>query len=680
MIRCSVAPATSASLTIIAALALTTACGGGAPPPTQAPSAVAKPAASAPVPAPPDLTPVAPPLTLVASGRLAKPSATLATVHDWTHLPMPQSDQATELLLGEALGPLIDLDQPIDVAFAFDPAAVGKSLDEVTGGLFFAVAAGVKDADAAKTALADHFKLLPGDNGALLIPGLGNPPRHDSDDEQEEEDADFRRTCELAPAFGASATRLVCAIGNDKALSVLGPWLTRGAPRLPSGADVHVDFRMQPVKPMVAEQGKMMGALLGSMLASSLPLPSLREVVTATVLDLTDFLVDVDTEALDVTVADGGVRAKATLALTSVTSTMARFAMSNVDHSGPVPPIFWQMPADADAVDFTRGFDDAILARPRELLLKVADEGLAREGVKTADRKSLLDALAKLAVAPPSAFAAGVDLDAVAKAMAANAPADPSASNDLAHTWPIIPQLFGWYVGEMDAPGDKMSAAWKDFVAAWGRPGLVSALREKLHGAAPPTIRSVPLPKAAAAWPKGATHYVLTFTPSFPTQGGANRKGAKDKDKGGGGALKPLVVHALIVPEASRTWVGVSADEALATARLGAAMAGSGQTLASRSDMASFKDLQAAGAAGFFTMAGLGSEAAVFAAALGAPWKDIAEPIESLRALPHRALTPITITATTTSPTAPTSSVVSLDIPRAVVDDLLVIIAQHGGF
>jgi hypothetical protein len=677
MIRCSAARATFAPLAFIAVGSI--ACGGAAPP-TQAPSALAKPVASAALPAAPDLSPVAAPQSLVISGRLAKPAASLATFGSWSHFPMPQADQVTEILLGEAVGPLVDLDQSVDMALAIDPARAGAGFEAIQGGLLFAFSAAVKDADAAKTVLSERFKLVPAENGALVISGLGHATHRDGD-EDPDEDGDFRRTCELAPAFGAAPTRLVCALGNDKALRTLGPWLTRGATRLPSPADAHLELRMRPIKGMLADQGKMLGTLLGSMLGSSLPLPSLREVLTAYVSDLVDFLLDVDTESVDVVLSDASARATVTLALSSATSTMARITTSNADRDGPPPAAFWQMPADADGVGFGRGIDDALIARPRELLLKVADEALAQGGVKDGDRKALLDAVAKLATVPPLVYASGVDADALAKAIAAAAPEDPHAVVDVYRGWALAPLLFGWYVGEVDEPGAQLEASIKDFVAAWARPGLAAAYRSKLPGLGrPPAIRSVPLPKAASSWPKGAAHYAIEFPPLTVPPSAPKRSGAKDgKDKEHRSAPKPWVVHVLLVPDATRTWVGVSPDEVGVTAKLDAAMAGSGATLASRADLASLKSLRVGGAS-FFTLAGAATEIAAFGSSLQAPWHDVIGPVDDLRQAPHHGLTPILFTSAVSSPTPPSSAVVTLDVPRAAIDDLLVVIARHGGY
>ena len=51
---------------------------------------------------------------------------------------MPQSEQVTELLTSEAVGPLVDLDQPIDFAVAVTGS--GTKMKDLT-----AVSAAVKD-------------------------------------------------------------------------------------------------------------------------------------------------------------------------------------------------------------------------------------------------------------------------------------------------------------------------------------------------------------------------------------------------------------------------------------------------------------------------------------------------------------------------------------------------------
>ncbi|MGH7437205.1 MAG: hypothetical protein ACRENE_16135, partial [Polyangiaceae bacterium] len=66
--------------------------------------------------APPDVSEVPAPATLVVSGRLARPVASLGVVRGWSQLPMIQAEEIAELLAGPLLGPLVDLDAPIDFA------------------------------------------------------------------------------------------------------------------------------------------------------------------------------------------------------------------------------------------------------------------------------------------------------------------------------------------------------------------------------------------------------------------------------------------------------------------------------------------------------------------------------------------------------------------------------------
>src|SRR5580698_7792808 len=212
---------------IVAPCAAVAAC-GGAPASPQAPASSAAPLAGAALGLAPNLSPVAPPAGLVVSGRLARLEASLAVVHGWSQLPMPRSEQVTEMIAGEGLGALVDLGQPIDFAVAITGAGAGiRSM--------VAVSAALRDFDQAKATLGERYKLVQGADGALLIQGLGRGAHSadEGDEGKSSDDGDDPHACELAPAFGPAPTRLVCGL-DGKALSALGPWLTRGATRLTS--------------------------------------------------------------------------------------------------------------------------------------------------------------------------------------------------------------------------------------------------------------------------------------------------------------------------------------------------------------------------------------------------------------------------------------------------------------
>jgi hypothetical protein len=105
-------------------------------------------------------------------------------------------------------------------------------------------------------------------------------------------------------------------------------------------------------------------------------------------------------------------------------------------------------------------------------------------------------------------------------------------------------------------------------------------------------------------------------------------------------------------------------------------MGGSGETVAARPEVASLKGASVGGAA-FVSVAGLAAELSAIGALVGVPPRLLTEPIRGLQQLPHRGLVPLAMTATTTSTTAPASTVVTLDVPRAFVDDMIQFAAQH---
>jgi hypothetical protein len=180
--------------------------------------------------------------------------------------------------------------------------------------------------------------------------------------------------------------------------------------------------------------------------------------------------------------------------------------------------------------------------------------------------------------------------------------------------------------------------------------------------------------------PKGTAHYVIDLPPpsaQIAPHHAADVGSANAKTRPA--ALKPVTIHLLLVPDGARTWVGLAADESVLVTKVNAAMAGSGDTLASRSDLASLK-AASIGGGGFVTLSGLAAEFSALAALFGAPWKDVAEPLSDLGKLPHHGSTPMLLTGGSSPATPPTTAVFSLQIPRGVVDDVVVMAARHGGF
>jgi hypothetical protein len=645
---------------------------GGAPAAPQAPASSAAPIASAVMPAPPDLGPVAAPPGLVVTGTVGKLGGSLATVGSWIQLPMPQSEQVTEALTGQPLGALVDLDQPIHLAVAVSGS--GMRLQPLIG-----VSAGIRDVDAAKAALAQRYKLVPGDDGALIIQSLGHPPRgSDTPDDDRASDDEDPRAGEIAPAYGAPAMRLVCG-WDAKSLAALGPWLTRGATRdRPPSADAHLELHMAALKPTIAAERKLLGVLLGSMLGGT---PGghgtgIRELLTAVANDVADFGNDLDTATLDLALSDPGAAATLTLNMSGAASTIARLATANADRNGPPPAAFWQMPGDADFAVFDRGVDPNAVARGRDLVLKVVTDALADDGVKDADRHALTDALGKLVSPAPMVFASGVDADVVRKTLAAlKALPDSADKAQAAEATRVATQaLLGWRILEADEPAATRIDAMKALVKASTGASVVAAYGKAADGWV--HLKSAPMPKGVTL-AAGAQRFTIEVPLVESAAHGASAKKP---------ALpKPVAVDVFIVPDAARSWIGFGGDPALVASKLAAAMGGTGDGLRARPELAGFKD-QALGAGGFLTgrgVAEMGEQIAALAGGDAGGFVNGGDIFESAAQAPHQGTTPILFSLTAPpaaagAPATQTSAVMTVQLPRATVDDILVVALKHG--
>jgi hypothetical protein len=664
------------ALATLAATALacsTTGCGGNAAPPQTPPPQAVVPV----VPPPPaDLSAVPEPATLVVSARFAKVSASLAMAHGWTKLPMPQSEQVTELLTSEAVGPIVDLDQPIDFALAV--VGSGAKMKDLT-----ALSAAVKDPEKVKASLGERYKLVPGDNGVLLIQGLGKPARDgasDDGDDAKPRPEESSRACELAPAFGAAPVRLVCGL-TPKALAELGPWLTRTATRGTSTADLHVEVHMKPLQPTIADQKRLIGMILGSVIGGRFGLSSLRDLAVALGTDLADFAGDLDGASADVTLGDAGVQATLTLKLSGTTSALARIATSHPERSGPAPAAFWQLPGDADIAMFNRGVDEAQLARGRDLVLDAVGGALGESGVKEADRKAIVDGLAKLVSPAAAVYGSGIDVQAVRRALATEKglTVQSEQTEKEAAKRQTIEAFLGWRVIELDEPSTRVASGLKELAAAIGRPSVGAAYREKLKDAVPPALRSLPVARTAGL-PAGAQHYVLelhTLERKAPSpRPGARPPAAAPKPLP---PLKPLLVHIFLLPDGHRTWLAVGGDETVTASRLAVALGPGGDRLAARAELASLKDATV-GAGGFVTARGLPEAAEQVPLVLnGATWV-AKESFDEAGQMPHQGLTPILFSSTAQAGGPPAVTVTRLTLPREAIEDAVATILRRGGF
>jgi hypothetical protein len=570
------------------------------------------------------------PASLVVSGRLARPAATLALAHEWTQLPLAGAEQLTELVAGEALGPIVDLDAPIDVAIA--TSGEGMRLKGL-----FAVSAGVKDPDNVRAMLGDRYKLVPRDNGVLLIQGLGAAAHRDGDEDDDDspgEGSGDHRACEVAPSYGVPSIRLVCA-SDARALAELGPWLTRTATREAAKDDLYLDVRMGPLRSTLVTFRRMAAVMLGGLFDDGGGSAGAHDAAVDLGAELLDFAIDLDRASVAFNLRDTVAQASATATFAGSTSAITRLARAHAD-GGSVPPAsFWQLPADADVAVFERGIDAGDLAALAGLALEVLDDKLEEDGVKEPDRKAIVAALGKLPPAAPAAYAGGLD------------PQAPDASGARrAGT-----SLLGWRLFALDEPPTRIMGGLKELATACARPGVVAAYAHAKPRRAL-SFRSQPLP-AAPPLPRGSARYVLELP--IP----------RDAPVTGSQPPTPPLLQVLVAPAGSRTWIGVGGDAASLASKLVAAIASPGSP---RADLASLGRARV-GAAGFFDVRGLPAAFVQLSALAADPSSDALAALAAVAKSPHKGLTPIPFSLTA----QPDGSVVAaLELPRDAVEDAII--------
>jgi hypothetical protein len=439
---------------------------------------------------------------------------------------------------------------------------------------------------------------------------------------------------------------------------------------------------MDRLRPLIDEQKRLLGIFLSGVLGGRAGQGAQRDLAVSAAGDLADFATDLDLLSLDVGLGDAGASATATLKLARTASAMGRLATAHADRSGPAPAAFWQLPDDADFAVFQRGTDEAEVGRGRDLVLKAVGAALGDEGVKDADRKGVLDALAKVASTAPMAYASGLDAVAVRKALADKAVGGRVDSPDRADGRIAAAEaMLGWRVLEVDETAAKAAGALKELAAAWARPGISAAYRAKTKDVPPPVFRAAPVPKGAGL-AAGAVHYVLELHPfaGMPTTDAAPRSKADDKQKPkkAAGPAKPLAVHFVVVPDGSRTWIAVAGDEALAVAKLTAVAHGDGK-LSAHPELAGLK-AGPVGAGGFFTLRGLAELATLSAALSGGSMGGTIEGLEEAMQMPGQGMvpTPFSLTAQAGGPPATTQA--TLLIPRGAIGDIFTALLRHGAF
>ncbi|HEX7665749.1 MAG TPA: hypothetical protein VF407_14585, partial [Polyangiaceae bacterium] len=308
---------------------LVAACGGDAPPPAAAPVATAaKPAPAVAA----DTSAVPEPADLVVSARLTKPSQVESVVGGWTSLPMPAADDVADIISDLNVGSIIDLDAPIDVAVAVEGHA--KRMKPV-----YAFAVGVKNG--ANPQSLERVKTTSIGGGVYKLEAKRSHAANSDDDDMD----DGGTLCEIMPAAGPSANRLICG-GSEGAVAQLGPYLARTAPRTTYPTDLHVEARLDPLRQTLQQARQFIPMLLGS-LSDEMKNQAVRDLADAALGDLVDAALDLDRVKLDVSLKDPAATATMSATFRENKSLIAQVMTAHPERADVPPSTFWHLPADS---------------------------------------------------------------------------------------------------------------------------------------------------------------------------------------------------------------------------------------------------------------------------------------------------------------------------------------------
>ncbi|MEO8875040.1 MAG: hypothetical protein ABI461_05590 [Polyangiaceae bacterium] len=661
---------------------LIVACGGAPPPEAAAPAAPAKPAPAVAA----DISAVPEPAELVVTARLNKPSQAEKVVGGWTSLPMPGADDIANLVTDLDVGSIIDLDAPIDVAVAVE--GHGKRIKPA-----FAVALGVK-AGTAPGALP-HVKSTPLGGGIFKLEGRSKVKSSDDGADSEDDDS-TANICEVIPAYGPSASRLVCG-SSESAINALGPYLARTAPRVSYPADLHIEGRLDPVRETISQARQIIPMIIGGIFSDSKAGPAVNDLVTAALGDFVDAALDLDRIKIDSMLNDAAATATVTTSFRDTKSLIAQLAVAHPERADVAPAPFWHLPADSKGAFFGRGIDAKDLEHPRELLTEAMSKALDAKGIAPADRAAIADVFTQYfaLLSTPTVFANGFDTTAAAAVDTKKDPKkdDKKPAKGDREERKEAEARGAWAIAGIDAPIAKVANVGKSIATTLHRPGVAKLVKEAMPDGIPsPVIVTAAVP-AKLGLPKDTVHLTVTVVaaaedqPQSLTEAATKaQRNATTTDGGKGKPAKaavaakpklklgkPYVLHWYFVPDAGRTWVGYGADEAIVAAHLKLALSTSTDpgTLQSRAGLDDLKTAKM-GSGGFFTLRGILAPSPL-EPIFHTHDRDMERMLSRLQGAPQKGETPMPIELRSTPPAGQGAGAleITFKIPRESVRDVV---------
>ncbi len=577
---------------------------------------------------------------------------------------MPGADDVADLVTDLDVGSLIDLDAPIDVAVAVQ--GHGQHIKPV-----YAIAFGVKAGSSPGS--LPHVKSSSLGNGLFKLQPRSAAPKSDNSDADDGDDDSGSNTCQIIPAYGASATRLVCG-SSDSAVTALGPYLARTATRATFNSDLHVEARLDPLRSTI-EQARMALPMLLNGLINQPGLAGMHDLLNAAIGDVVDASLDLDRVKFDAALTDPAANAKMTISFRDTHSLIAHMAVAHPERADAPPATFWHLPGDAKHAFFGRGVDSKDLDHPRDLLVDAISKSLDTQGLAAPDRAAVADDVQQsfALLASPFVSASGFDKP---EALSDGAKKDDKKKDkaEAREERRENASKGAWALWGFETPLAKVASVGKAYAATLKRPGVAKLLKNAMPEGVPAPTFSVASVDAKLGLPKDTVHFTLSVVQASDDQGPApeaakGKAPARPKVK----LDKPYVLHFFFAPDAGRTWIGFGADENVIAAHIKLALSTSADpnTLQTRAGLDDLKNAKA-GSGGFITLRGVLSPSPL-EPILKTRDRDMDRVLGRLGNAPQKGDTPIPILSRAIAPEATGAGAleITMKLPRESVRDMV---------
>ena len=591
-------------------------CGGAAKPAPETPKPPPAPK-QAPVVETADLSPVGAPPGLFVVGRLKRPTALTDTLAHWAGVPFGLRDVLP--FASKDLDAALAWDAPVE--FAVSVAPNGRR-GVVEAGISLGLTSTEQALAAARRQGYELKRLAP-----EIYAVLGTP--HSS--------------CAIAPAIGTALARLVCAHRASE-LEDLLPYMTRGLPNEALGQrDLELELRVEPLRQRFASEIGSARLFAGFLVRElQLDAPRFDTALSDTAYALADELValvhDVNVVKLEASVdaQKHELAADFSIFFDDHKSWSASALAERGKHQGAAPEKFFAQPADAGSAAYQYAHDPALYEHLGAGLVELGDAYLehAKVGKVTRERVTrLLQTYFRWDGA--GVTASGTDPVEPAKK------GEPRGSAD-------------WMVLRADNVPLTLKGVLPDLVSVLSdrEARAVVARTLKVEDKELATARLAPL--TGPGVPAGTKALVIKIPSELgPLLGRSFGLGGKSDDS------KPSERDIAIVMKGTTAVIASAANLKVLGSRLGQALAGKDSTLATRTELAPLRTLQA-NWAGFVTLLTLLSSS---------PGQSLGDPSAMASGLPHHGQVPVFLDFQV-EPQTGANARWHLSVPAALFEDL----------